>query len=89
MTQAPPETIDFATFIVSLSANAMIQLGEVPNPDGSKAEVNLPVAKQTIDILAMLREKTKGNLTHEESHLLDRFLYDLRMRFVARSEPRP
>lgn len=78
---ALPE-IDFLTFVVSLATSAIVHLGESPDPDG-KTEKNFPLAKQTIDILAMLKEKTNGNLTSEESKILTETLYDLRMRFVV------
>ncbi len=80
--EALPE-IDFATFILSLGTSALYHLGEVAGPDGQKAEQNFPLAKQTIDILALLREKTKGNLGQDEAQLLDSLLYDLRMKYVT------
>ncbi|MEZ4288924.1 MAG: DUF1844 domain-containing protein [Polyangiales bacterium] len=76
--------IDFNTFVLSLSASALLHMGEVP--PGMSAEhiqKDLVLAKQTIDCLAMLEEKTKGNLTGEEERLLSGILMDLRMRFVA------
>ena len=79
--RALPE-IDFATFILSLASSALIHLGEVPDA-GGKSERDLPLAKQTIDIIALLREKTKGNLAPDEAQLLDSLLYDLRMKYVA------
>jgi hypothetical protein len=77
---------EFSTFIVSLSASALLHLGEMPSPEGEEDAVNLALASQTIDILTMLREKTKGNLTAAEEKLLGNFLYDLRMKFVARTK---
>lgn len=77
---------EFSTFIVSLSASALLYLGEMPSPEGEENAANLALASQTIDILTMLREKTKGNLTAEEEKLLSSFLYDLRMKFVARTK---
>lgn len=74
--------IDFSSFIFSLSSSALLHLGEIPDPISHKREKSLPFAKQTIDILAMLREKTQGNLTTEEERLLDNILYDLRMRYI-------
>lgn len=73
--------IDFATFIVSLSHSALSHLGDAPQPDGS-VEKDLNLARQTIDILGLLQEKTHGNLTGDEERLLTQVLYDLRMRFV-------
>jgi hypothetical protein len=81
--QPPPvPEITFSTFVYSLSTSVLVHLGEIPEPITEKMDKNLPLAKQTIDILGILQEKTKGNLTHEEENLLDSFLYDLRMRYV-------
>ncbi len=79
-----PQT-DFSTFILTLSTSAMLYLGEIPDPDGRKTEINLHMARHSIDLLSMLREKTRGNLTQEEQKLLDGMIYDLRMKFVAKS----
>ena len=81
---APPPLpeIDFSSFIFSLSTSALLHLGEVPDPTTQKREKNLPLAKQTIDILGMLKEKTKGNLTPEEEKLIENILTDLRWRYV-------
>ncbi len=79
--EALPE-IDFNSFIFSLSTSALIQLGEIQDPFTQKEAKNLPLAKQTIDLIAMLREKTKGNLTPQEEKLVENILYDLRMRYV-------
>jgi len=78
--------LDFATFVLSLSHSALMHLGEVPDPDTNETQVDLPLAKQNIDILALLEEKTKGNLTGDEERLLAQVLFDLRMRFVERSK---
>ena len=74
--------IDFATFVMSLSQSAVLHLGEIPHPETSKVEKNLLLARQTIDLLGLLEEKTKGNLTGEEERLLTQVLFDLRMRFL-------
>jgi hypothetical protein len=92
--QSLPE-IDFATFVLSLASNALVHLGELPeseagggaeagDPDVAAAarERNLPLARQTIEILAMLEQKTRGNLDAAETNLLGSVLYDLRMKFV-------
>jgi hypothetical protein len=81
---APPPLpeIDFSSFIFSLSTSALLHLGEVPDPTTQKREKNLPLAKQTIDILGMLKEKTKGNLTPDEEKLIENILTDLRWRYV-------
>jgi hypothetical protein len=75
-------SIDFATFVVSLSHSALLHLGEAPNPETNQLEQSLPLARQTIDLLGVLEEKTKGNLTGEEERLLGQVLFDLRMRFL-------
>ena len=77
----PP--LDFSTFCISLGTSAMVNLGSIPNPETQQSDQNLPLAKQSIDILAILKEKTKGNLSPEESRLLDNLLFDLRMSYVA------
>lgn len=72
----------FQALVFSLSTSALLQLGLAPNPASGKPEKDLPAAKQTIDILEILQEKTKGNLTPEEAHLLEDCLYDLKMSYV-------
>ncbi len=80
--EGPLPEINFTSFIFSLSTSALIQLGEVEDPFTQKKTKNLPVAKQTIDLIGMLKEKTKGNLTSEEEKFMDQVLFDLRMRYV-------
>ena len=80
-----PET-DFSTFVLSLSHSAWVHLGDAPSPDGASRERNLVLARQTIDLLQILADKTKGNLTGEEERLLAHALYELRMRFVEVSK---
>lgn len=75
-------SIDFATFVLSLSHSALMHLGEAPNPETNAFEKDLPLARQTIDLIGMLEEKTKGNLTGDEERLLGQILFDLRMRYV-------
>jgi len=74
--------LDFSTFVFSLGTSAMYHFGDFPDPATKKAERNLEAAKQTIDILAILQAKTKGNLSDDEERLLDSLLYELRMRYV-------
>ena len=74
--------INFQTFVFSLNASALVQLGVMDDPATGRKEKNLQVAKQTIDILSMLQEKTVGNLTDDEDNLLKNILYDLRIRYV-------
>jgi len=78
----PLPEISFTNFLFSLSTSALIQLGEIQDPIAQESAKNLPLAKQTIDLIGMLREKTKGNLTPDEDKIIDYILYDLRMRYV-------
>jgi len=80
--EGPLPEIDFTSFIFSLSTSALIQLGEIQDPFTQKLVRNLPLAKQTIDLIGMLKEKTKGNLTPEEERVIEYVLYDMRMRYV-------
>ncbi len=88
MTEASGQVIDFATFVLSLSTSALMHLGAMPAPEGVTQEVSLALAKQTIDILALLEEKTRGNLTGEEERLLQSALVDLRLRYVQAEKTR-
>jgi hypothetical protein len=83
-TAAPP--INFSTFILSLASSAAYHMGGFQDEVSGKTSVNLDLAKQSIDILAILEEKTKGNLNEEEEGLLTHSLYDLRMKFVETSK---
>jgi len=74
--------INFSTFVISLSTQALMHLGEIANPLSGKVETDVPTAKQMIDILGMLRDKTKGNLSPNEERLLEDILFDLRMKYV-------
>ena len=74
--------IDFAMFILSLAHSALVHMGDAPNPADGECCANLPMARQTIDLLALLQEKTRGNLEGEEERVLEQSLFDLRMRFV-------
>ncbi len=77
-----PVEVNFAAFVFSLVRSAFIHLGEEPDPVTGEKKISLQLAKETIDIISMLEEKTKGNLTQEEDHLIKNMLYALRMRFV-------
>jgi hypothetical protein len=79
--EAMPE-IDFGMFVMSLASSVLVHLAEIEHPDSHQRHPNLPLAKQTLDILGMLRDKTRGNLTQEETQMLDNLLYDLRMKYV-------
>ncbi len=74
--------INFPTFIISLNASALVNLGAIEDPASGTKVKNLSIAKQTIDILSMLEEKTRGNLTEEEEQILKNILYDLRIIYV-------
>jgi flagellar basal body-associated protein FliL len=83
--QKVPLTQEFSTFILSLSSSAYIYLGILEDPVNKEKKVNLESAKQMIDIIAMLKEKTKGNLTPNEQQLLDSILYELQMQYLSKS----
>ena len=78
---ALPE-INFPTFIFSLNSSALVHLGVIEDPATNQKNKNLPMAKQTIDILGMIEDKTKGNLTDDEANMLQHILYELRMIYV-------
>lgn len=78
--------ITFSTFVLSLSSSAAMSLGGYQDPVSGHVPKNLELAKQSIDILGMLAEKTKGNLDPEEQKLLDSALYELRMRYVEETK---
>ena len=79
-----PETgINFSGFILSLATTAAVHFGDIADPNtGSHAEPNLPAAAQMIELIALLQEKTKGNLIEPEERLVDDLLYELRVRYV-------
>ena len=75
--------VSFVAFVFSLASNAAVHFGDLPDPvTGETRPPDLAAAQQLIELLAMLEEKTRGNLTAEERQLLDRVIYELRMRFV-------
>lgn len=78
---------DFATLVLSLGSSAVAYLGEAPVAAGDKPTRNLPMAKHAIDLLSVLEEKTKGNLTSEEAQILESLLFDLRLRYVEAIKP--
>jgi hypothetical protein len=79
--QILPE-VNFLNFVLSLSTTVMFHFGDFPDPVTREIQKNLSAAKQTIDILAMLKDKTKGNLDAQEKSLLDEILFELKMRYV-------
>jgi len=74
--------INFSAFVISLSTQTLLHLGEIADPISGKVEIDVPVAKQMIDILAMLKDKTRGNLNASEDRLMEDILFDLRMKYV-------
>jgi hypothetical protein len=81
MTQVPE--LSFTAFVVSLASTAAIHFGDLPDPvTGETSPLNLDGAAQMIEILSLLDQKTRGNLTAEERQVLEQVLYELRMRFV-------
>ena len=84
--EAASSQVDFPTFIMSLSSSAFYHLGDMPDPTTGKKELNLPAVQQTIDMLNMLKEKTKGNLKEDESKLLEQLIYELQVKYVAKSK---
>ena len=81
-----PQTIDFSTFVFSLGSAALINLGIAPNPLNNKTEKNMVEAKQNIDLLAILKDKTKGNLTPDEEKLMNNLLHSLRMHYIEENK---
>jgi hypothetical protein len=80
--EEPLPEINFSTFVISLSTQALMHLGEISNPISGKIDPDVPAAKQMIDMLGMIREKTKGNLNANEDRLMQDILFDLRMKYV-------
>ena len=79
---SPEEAATFSTFILGLASTVLIHLGEMQNPQAPEADIQLPLARQCLDFLAILRDKTQGNLNTEESRLLHQILTDLRLVYV-------
>ena len=75
--------VTFSTFVLSLASSALVQLGEVHDPETGGMGKNPQLARSTIDILTMLEEKTENNLSPEEGRLLQDILYELRLKFVV------
>ena len=81
-----PFQVDFSTFIMSLTSSAFYHLGDMADPTTGKKEVNLPAVQQTIDMLIMLKEKTKGNLKEDENKLLEQLIYELQVKYVDKTK---
>jgi hypothetical protein len=78
--------IDFPSYILSYYTQSLVLLGEVPNPYSNKKEEDLEAARHTVDILDMLKDKTKGNLTADEAQLLESVLYEVRLKYMAKTK---
>lgn len=76
------EPVAFTSFIMSLATQVLVQLGEMPPPQGIEIPIDLESARQTIDIMAMLQRRTKGNLSSEESRFMEEVLHSLRISFI-------
>jgi len=74
---APLPEINFSSFLLSLSSSTLLHLGEIADPQSGEKKKDLALAKQSIDIIGLLKDKTRGNLTQEEEKLLEHLLYDL------------
>ena len=83
--QAPLPEVTFSTFVLSLASSALVHLGEVPNPETGSTSRNEDLARNAIDLLTMLDDKTRNGLTPDENKLMRDVLYELRMKFVAHS----
>ena len=83
--QAPLPEVTFSAFVLSLASSALVHLGEVPNPETGSTSRNDDLARNAIDLLSMLDDKTRNGLTPDESKLMRDVLYELRMKFVAHS----
>jgi hypothetical protein len=81
--ETPAPAVTFSGFILSLATTAAVAFGDIADPNtGERAEPNLPAAAQMIELIAMLQDRTKGNLIEPEERLLDDLLYELRLRYV-------
>lgn len=89
--QAKTPTLDFNALVLSLGSSAIVHLGEAPDPSTgqTREKPEFEMAQQSIDLLAMLQEKTRGNLTADEARFLENMLFDLRMLYVQASQKRP
>lgn len=82
----PDLEFDFSTFLLSLASSAFYHLGDLADPNTGEKRVELPAVKQTIDILIMLRDKTKGNLNKDEEKLLEQLTYELQVKYLAQKK---
>lgn len=82
---SPRPPIDFPSYLLSYYTQGLVLLGEVPSPYSGKKEEDVEAARHTVDILTMLQEKTKGNLSQDEEKLLESVLYELRMKYMSKT----
>ncbi|WP_319764994.1 DUF1844 domain-containing protein [Maridesulfovibrio sp.] len=82
----PIPEVNFSTFIMSMSSSALVQLGEIPDPSTGRVEFSPVLAKQSIDVLAVIEDKIKNGMTKEEEKLLCDLLYNLRMKYVKKTK---
>jgi hypothetical protein len=78
--------MDFTSFVLSLATSAMMQMGEIPDPVTGRPGENLEAARQTIDVLDLLKEKTRGNLTADENRVMEGLLYELRLKYLSKAK---
>ncbi len=78
--------VNFSNFVISLGSSVLYHFGDIPDPVTNKNERNLAAAKQTIDLMGMLQEKTKGNLSDDEQKILESMLFEFRMRYVKEQQ---
>lgn len=85
----PPEAASFSSLVLSIAAAALTYMGHAVMPGTDKTEINLPIAKQSIDTIEMLKVRTEGNRTLEESKMIDELLYELRLAYVQAESAKP
>ena len=79
----PAQAVDFTTLIMSLASSALVSMGRVPDPETGTVQKNFVFAHQNIDIIHLLQEKTRGNLSADEERLVEQILYELRMSYIS------
>lgn len=84
-TKNSESSVSFSAFVVTIVQSAMVHLGEAPNPETGGRQMDLDMARHTIDVLNMLKEKTNGNRTEDETKMLDTLLYEVRTKFLTAS----
>lgn len=89
ITRQPPEAASFSSLILSIAAAALAYMGHAVIPGTDKTEINLPIARQSIDTLEMLKTRTEGNRTSEESKMIEELLYELRLAYVQAESAKP